>query len=158
MIVQGMFLIFLKHFFGEVLRIDEDLEEIIPKSPQVTFRKGRSLRDRLAHSHFIPLPPKKALGLKKKKTVGTFRCASNCLACLFINQTKQFQSHSSGIKYKIRDFAHFNWKESICDGLCTYDCPLDYIRKTKRQWRCRIRDHLCDIHNRRDKHQLPVTL
>lgn len=41
--------------YRDSLRADPDLADISPHYPQVICRRGRSLRDRLVHSHYTPL-------------------------------------------------------------------------------------------------------
>lgn len=39
--------------YWDILKADPDLTDVITGRPQVTFRKGRSLKDRLIHSHYV---------------------------------------------------------------------------------------------------------
>lgn len=41
----------VKHFW-DILKIDKDITDILPSKPQITYRRGRSLRDRLVHSFY----------------------------------------------------------------------------------------------------------
>ncbi|CAJ0929381.1 unnamed protein product, partial [Ranitomeya imitator] len=65
----------LKKHWG-ILQLDETLADIIPNRPQITFRRGRSLKDRLVHSHY-----------KRPKQEGTWLDrrinAANTGACYF---------------------------------------------------------------------------
>lgn len=58
----------LKQYWG-ILKTDPDLKDISLHYPQVTYRRGRSLRDRLVHSHYTPI--KKTGTWLDRKPVGT---------------------------------------------------------------------------------------
>ncbi|XP_056380387.1 uncharacterized protein LOC130275860 [Hyla sarda] len=136
--------------YWPLLRSDQDLNDIVSPYPMITFRRGRSIRDRLVHSHFVE-PTRQGTWLDRKP-LGTFRCG-RCRACSNIQQSKSFTSVVTGREYTIRDFANCDTEGVIYVGTCT--CPLQYIGKTKRSFKKRIREHVCDIQNRRDT---PVSL
>lgn len=132
--------------FWDILRSDPDLEDVITHRPQVTFRKGRSLRDRLIHSHYSQ--KKKEGTWLDRQPIGTFRCGSNCIACPRIHQGKKIVSSNTGRIFYQRHFS--NCKTSGVIYLCTCSCPQDYVGKTTRQFRRRIGEHLGDIKHKRD--------
>lgn len=56
----------LSKYWG-LLLLDQDALEILPPRPLITYRKGRSLKDRLIRSHFMrEQPVGKWLGLDRK--------------------------------------------------------------------------------------------
>lgn len=73
-----------------VLRADPDLRDMLQNYPQVTYRHGRSLCDRLVYSLYTPSRQEGTwLDLRP---LGTFKCGKNCVACPFILQNKTFKN------------------------------------------------------------------
>lgn len=132
--------------YWEVLKMDPELQEIVPLKPQVTYRRGRSIRDRMVHSHYVR-PKAKGTWLDRRPT-GTFRCGKDCVACPYVCQGKTFVTLGSTKEYNQYHFA--NCVTSGVVYLCTCECPLSYVGKTKRQLRRRIGEHLGDIRHGRD--------
>lgn len=77
--------------YWNILKADPDLEDALPTHPQVTYRRGCSIRDRLVHSVYNP--PKTSGTWLDRKPLGTFRCGKNCVACPFIQQSKTFKKY-----------------------------------------------------------------
>lgn len=128
-----------------ILGLDESLEGLVPSRPLITFRKGRSLRDRLVHSHFLEAKDNKTW--LDRKPMGCFRC-SDCSFCKYIVQSKNFQSATSGCIYSIRDF--INCKSVGLIYMATCPCPRNYVGKTTRQLRKRVGEHLGNIRRGED--------
>lgn len=85
----------------DILRSDPDISECLPTQAGITFRKGRSLRDRLVHSHYEP-PMQEGTWLQRKPT-GMFRCGQ-CKAHPFIMKMKSFESVVTDENFVIRDY------------------------------------------------------
>lgn len=122
-----------------ILCSDPEIREVVCDVPQLTFRKGRSLRDHLVHSmyrtqaetkHFFP------------SVLGSFRC-SGCVACPHIKISKQFTSTTTTRTYRIRDF--INCRTEGVVYLATCICGSQYVGKTIREFRRRVGEHLRDI-------------
>ncbi|KAM4038417.1 uncharacterized protein ACNLHF_016739 [Anomaloglossus baeobatrachus] len=128
-----------------ILRADPNLREFVGVRPMITFRKGKSLKDRLVHS-FYQAPQKERTWLERKID-GVHRCG-HCKFCRWIRPGKKVVSASTNREYLIRDFANCGTEGVIYVAICT--CPLNYIGKTKRELRKRIGEHLGDIRNERD--------
>ncbi|XP_040275624.1 uncharacterized protein LOC120990787 [Bufo bufo] len=129
----------------DILKADPDLDKVLGSYPQITFRKGRSLRDRLVNSHFQP--PERTGNWLSRKPMGTFKCGS-CTACGQIKKAISFTCSSNNKEYYIKDFINCLTTGVVDLAQCT--CPLDYVGKTKREFRRRIRDHVNDILNEKD--------
>ncbi|XP_075208170.1 uncharacterized protein LOC142313072 [Anomaloglossus baeobatrachus] len=134
----------LRRHWG-ILRADPSLQDYIPPRPLVTFRKGRALKDRLVHSFYEA--PKAPGTWLDRKPIGTFRCG-HCKFCKWVAQKKEVVSAITGKTYRIREFVNCGSEGVIY--LITCNCPLNYIGKTKREFRKRIGEHLGDIRNARD--------
>lgn len=143
------------YLFGEVLSIlnkhwgilllDEDLRGVLTQRAQVTYRRGRSIGDRITRSHLDPLPPRQCW--LERQINGGFKCR-HCKACRWIKNSKDFSSAVTEKKFPIRDFINCSTKGVIYKATC--NCPRDYVGKTKREWRRRILEHIGDIAHKRD--------
>lgn len=125
--------------YWDILKLDPSLEGIVPSSPLITFRKGRSLRDRLVNSHFTD---KGSTGTWLQRPKGCFKC-TDCSFCSYVTPSKSFKSSVTNIVYDIKDF--INCKSENLVYMCTCPCPKDYVGKTTRQLRRRIGEHLGNI-------------
>lgn len=122
--------------YWEILKNDHDIAGCIPTHPGITFRRGRSLRDHLVHSHY-EAPRLEGTWLKRRIN-GMFRCGQ-CRACHFVNKTKEFQSSQTGDRFVIRDFVNCKTKGLVY--ICTCPCPKDYVGKTKSEFCQQILDN-----------------
>lgn len=132
-----------KHW--KLLRLDTDIAQSIPIRPSITYRRGRSLGDRLSHSHYVNTSTTSTW--LDRTTIGTYRCGS-CSFCPLVIKTKTFTSSATGNTYSIRYFA--NCKSHGLVYMYQCPCPLDYVGKTRRELRKRIGEHLGDIRHPRD--------
>lgn len=73
-----------------LLLLDQDASEVLPHRPLITYKKGRSLKDRLVMSHFI-------------SSLGSFRCG-NCSFTSILERTREFISSTTGKRYLIQDY------------------------------------------------------
>ncbi|XP_056404927.1 uncharacterized protein LOC130296905 [Hyla sarda] len=135
----------LGRYWG-ILKTDPHLKDVLSDHPSITFRRGRSIRDFVVHSHFER--EEVSGSWLARKPIGTFRCGGNCIACPFMDKSKTFKNDHTGEEFKIRDFA--NCKTSGVVYLCRCTCPLGYVGKTSREIRRRVGEHLGDIRHRHD--------
>ncbi|CAJ0923823.1 unnamed protein product [Ranitomeya imitator] len=132
-----------KHW--DILRMDPDLRDLLGARPDITFRKGRSLKDSLVHSHYLkPTGGDTWLG---RKPCGFLRCGG-CQFCRWMKPNKSFTSSSTGKVFFQRDFS--NCKSTGVVYMASCPCPKDYIGKTIREFRRRVGEHLGDIRHNRD--------
>lgn len=131
--------------YWQILKTDKDVGPLIPSRPGIMYRRVRSIRDHLLHSHYAH--PKKEGTWLDRKINGTFRCGG-CQACPFIKKSKDFSSINTRKTYTLRDFANCRTKGVVY--LCKCSCPLEYIGKTKCEFKTRILEHIGDVQNRRD--------
>ncbi|KAM4034840.1 LOW QUALITY PROTEIN: uncharacterized protein ACNLHF_021544 [Anomaloglossus baeobatrachus] len=124
-----------------ILKMDLDIGKFVPVKPQITFRKARSLQDRLTHSHFVD-GRRTGCDWLKSNLKGCFHC-SGCLACSVLKVGKKFWGNNTGKEYDIWCFVNCRTKGVIYKATCS--CGLEYIGKTKREFRRRIGEHLRDI-------------
>lgn len=113
------------------LKADSTIQEPLPSHSGTTFRKGRSLKDRLVHYVWVPKINETWLDWK---IIGTFRCGQ-CKACTFVLRTKEFSSTTTGDKYTTCDFANCRTKGNV--------------GKTKQELHRKTVDHVRDIQNGR---------
>lgn len=126
--------------YWNLLLLDPDLRELLPDKPAISFRKGRSLRDRLVRSHYVrERNPRTWLD---RRPVGSFKCG-RCSFCKQIKTGREFTSSVTGSAYEIRDFINCRSVGVIYQATCP--CPKDYVGKTRRVLRTRIVEHLGDI-------------
>ncbi|XP_073422111.1 uncharacterized protein [Dendrobates tinctorius] len=132
-----------KHW--DVLRLDPDLKNIIGERPNITFRKGRSIRDMLVHSQYRrPLAGGTWLD---RRPCGFFKCG-DCSFCNYMRPGKSFCSASTGRMFFYRGFS--NCKTTGVIYMATCSCPKNYIGKTRREFRRRVGEHLGDIRHKRE--------
>lgn len=99
----------------------------------------------MVKSHYMV--PQKTNTWLERKTVGSYRCG-NCKACTYMLNTKEFSSPATGIEYHIRDFCNCRSKGVVYMARC--ECPLIYVRKTIRELRRLVLEHIGDIPHHRD--------
>lgn len=126
--------------YWNLLLLDPDLRDPLPSKPAITFRRGRSLRDRLVRSHYVrENNPGTWLD---RRPIGSFKCC-NCCYCKHISTGKDFTSVATGATYQIREFVNCRSVRVIYQA--TYLCPLEYVGKTCRGLKKIIVEHLSDI-------------
>ena len=125
--------VFLKHW--HILKSDPKLANICADPPLFSFRRSRSLRDRLVHSDMnAPSPP----SWLPKPPQGFYKCG-NCAQCSNSTNTKFFTHPRTGKKYKISSFINCNSTHVVYMLKCP--CGLAYIGQTKRPLKVRIGEH-----------------
>lgn len=123
----------------DVIRLDPKVRDLVADSPQITYRRARSLKDELIKSHYEPRPSRDPCIIK-----GSFPCGE-CPQCRFINNSLHLLT-IHGINFGAKHFANFNIKGIIYLMIC--QCKAYYVGKTKREWRYRIAEHSADIRRR----------
>lgn len=113
------------------------LAKYIRSTPEVVFRRARSLRDQLTSSHYTPTRP------PKTGPNGTFKC-EDCPRCPWVHEGRHFVL-PNGETFASRTLANCGTKGVIYLMNCT--CQAFYEGKTIRELRQRIGDHLYDSEN-----------
>ena len=76
---------------------------------------------------------------------GTFKCGiKSCIYCGFIKTGPNVTSCSNGREFEIKSFINCNTKHTVYVISCTA-CNIQYVGRTIRRLRDRLRDHLYDI-------------
>ncbi|CAJ0945100.1 unnamed protein product [Ranitomeya imitator] len=130
--------IFSRHW--DVLRFDPDLRDRVGERPNITFRKGRSLRDMLVHSQYQRPRPRDTW--LHRRPCGFFKCG-DCSLCKWMRPCKKFQSSTTGKIFYQREFSNCKTEGVVYVASCS--CPKDYVGKTKREFRRRVGEHMGDI-------------
>ena len=123
----------LKHW--PVLATDPVMKEICSERPLITFRKSRSIKDRLVHSMMKPPPRPTWL---PNPPQGFYRCG-NCVHCSNSTDTKHFLHPRTGKKYGIKSFINCNSTHVVYILKCP--CGQIYVGQTKRALKLRIAEH-----------------
>ncbi|CAJ0936595.1 unnamed protein product [Ranitomeya imitator] len=131
-----------KHW--SILKMDKDVGDSLPPFPQITFQRGRSIKDQLVRSHFSEPQPHTWL---TSTVTGCHRC-SGCVACKNIEVGKTFKSTDKSETFEIRSFISCRSEGVIYRAIC--DCDLIYVGKTIRELRRRVGEHLRDIVKKRE--------
>lgn len=129
--------ILAKHW--DILRMDHDNKKFIGTYPSVTYRQGSNLRDR----HYTP--PTKPECWLTREVKGCFR-GSGCVACKYIKTGRSFSSNVTKETFEIQHYIRCRSTGVIYWVHCA--CGLEYVGKTSREVRRRIREHLGDIRHR----------
>ena len=127
-----------------ILKADTKLKEILPERPKFIYKRAPTLRDQLVKS--VVDPPKKQFTFFTGK--GFYPC-KRCYACTHTKKPNQkvlsFKSNSNGIEYEINEFIGCNTEGAVYALECS--CGLQYIGRTKRLLRIRIKEHVVNIQN-----------
>lgn len=103
---------------------DTDLEEVIPKYPSVTYRRGPNLRDMLVYSNSqTPISKDSWLTLQ---TLGSYPCGS-CSFCNYLPRIKEFSNPIDVRVYKLKQFINCKSKSIVYVASC--NCPKLYVGK-----------------------------
>lgn len=123
----------------------EDIREVVTDRAQITYRIGRSVGGFVEKSHLESRPPRQ--NWLTRPVRGVFRCG-HCKACKWVKPSKKVTCAVSGDAFEIHDFINCGTTGLIYTATC--GCPKDYVRKTIREWRKRILEHVGDITHKRD--------
>ncbi|XP_075187502.1 uncharacterized protein LOC142258791 [Anomaloglossus baeobatrachus] len=85
--------------YWPILKMDGDVGSLLTDGPSITYKRARSLKDRLVHSHLNPKNPFVNFPTLK----GCYKC-SGCIACNSILVGKRFTSQVTKKEYDIRSF------------------------------------------------------
>lgn len=125
--------------------------EVLPDRPKFMYRRAPTLRDQLVKS--VITPPKKQFSFFTGK--GFFPC-KRCYTCTRTKRPNEkvfaFQPNSNGTNYDIKDFIGCNTEGAVYVLECS--CGLQYVGRTKRLSRIRIKEHVQNIQNGIDKHSV----
>lgn len=132
-----------------ILLADSQLQGILPKDTKFIYKRAPTIRDLVVKN--VVDPPKKMFSFFTGK--GFFLC-KRCFACLRTKRPNkrvfQFTSTSTGESHDIKDFICCNTEGAVYVLECS--CGLQYVGRTKRPLRVRIKEHVKNIINGYDKH------
>lgn len=112
--------------------------------PNITYRRGRNLKEFLVHSHFET--SKSATWLKSNST-GSYPCGS-CTFCKYMDKKKSFVNPRDNRSFEIQQFINCRTTKVIYAAQCS--CPKLYVGKTIQQLRRRISQHISTINTGAD--------
>lgn len=134
-----------------ILKSDKGLGELLPEKPKFIYKRASTLRDRLVKS--VIDPPKRLFSFFTGK--GFYPC-KRCYACIRTKHPNEkvfsFQSNSNGTTFDINEFIGCNTEGALYVLECS--CGLQYVGRTKRLLRIRIKEHVQNIINGFDKHNV----
>lgn len=141
---------FIVRKYWPILRSDRTLGKILTKKPRFIYRKAPTLRNHLVHN--VIDPPRSVKLFADMK--GFYRC-QKCLGCRVSKRQPKKKT-----SFKSRSGKEFEIRELVtCDTThVTYviECPcrLQYVGRTTRPLRVRIREHINNIKKGFPKHNL----
>lgn len=115
-----------------LLLADDTVSKYLKTYPEITFRRWRSLKDSLVHSHH------QSKIENKNKCRGTFPC-NKCIFCRYIYGAQQITLPDGHI-YKPQFLVNCQSVGVVYIMLC--DCGVYYVGKTKRPFFHCIRNHV----------------
>lgn len=134
-----------------ILKSDTGLREVLPDRPKFIYKRAPTLRDRLVKS--VIDPPKKQFSFFTGK--GFYPC-KRCYACTRTKRPNEkvfsFKSNSNGTQYDVNEFIGCNTEGAVYVLECS--CGLQYVGRTKRLLRIRIKEHVQNIQKGFDKHNV----
>lgn len=108
--------------------------------PQIPYRKGCSLKNKLVKSHLDPRT--RPTNWLTNQIRGYYRCG-DCVNCRFIQTGTSFTSNQTGHKFDIQFFLN-------CKSTRPHVSVAEYIGKTICQFRRWVGEHLGDLRHERD--------
>lgn len=124
--------------YWHLLATDDVIAKYVNPYPQLTYRKSRSLKDQLVHSHLMP----RQGGSSRR---GTAPCGK-CEICRFLFNSAELALPNGRI-YKPHFFVNFQSIGVVYYLVCV--CQAFYVGKTKRSFFHRIREHVSLVQNKR---------
>ncbi|XP_068115282.1 zinc finger protein 27-like [Hyperolius riggenbachi] len=122
-----------------VLTNDKIVRDFVAPSPQVTYKRSKTLRDSVTSSHFWG-----KTGPQRHCTVtGTYSCGG-CVYCQYL-QVGRSVVLPNGRQWNLRHFVNCNTVGVIYLLYCR--CGCFYIGKTSRAFKERIKNHVGEIAN-----------
>ncbi|XP_041422161.1 uncharacterized protein LOC121394669 [Xenopus laevis] len=134
----------IKRHWG-VLQCDIELRGIIPDKPKVVFKRANNLKQILTNNHCI-----KKEHIHKEHTWAGFYPCSLCTACRYGKKKKKFTSEVNKREFEIKQNIRCTTKNVIYCLQCP--CGIQYVGKTNRKLRDRIREHVNNIKKGNEKH------
>lgn len=130
---------------------DDTLKTLLPSKPQFIYTKPPTFRNLLAHN--VVNPPIKKLSFFDMN--GYYSCGK-CVICRTSKfrkrKTLEFQSHSNGRTYSINKF--ITCTSTHVTYLLSCPCGLQYVGRTTRELRVRLREHVTNIKKGYKDHSL----
>ncbi|OCT55832.1 hypothetical protein XELAEV_18003247mg [Xenopus laevis] len=132
-----------KHW--HILRNDKDLSNYLTKNPRILYKKPQTIKQILVPS-CIPVEKKQTRTFLTQDTVGFYPCG-NCKACKTCQTTnkkcKSYTSKVTNMTYNIKSFITCSSTNIIY--LLECPCGLQYVGRTGRSLKTRLREHIYNI-------------
>jgi hypothetical protein len=128
------------------MHLSPKLQDAIPDSPVLAFRRPKNLRDILVSARLKPLSTDDSL----PQTFVCNPCNKPCKACDYVLITSSFHSGITGQIYKILQNINCNTTHLIYLITCSL-CGIQYVGETKNTLKTRLYGHLSDIRTRKNK-------
>lgn len=125
-----------------LLKTDPVIGKDIPTFPLMTFRKARSLRDKLVHSHLDSTPNRVGYFGEIK---GFFPCGK-CKACVASKRTLTYQV--KGVKGGKKIMKFLTCTTTHCVYCLRCPCGLRYVGSTIHSVKLRVLEHMRAISNK----------
>ncbi|XP_069605745.1 uncharacterized protein [Ranitomeya imitator] len=123
-----------------VLRTEPILNKILPDRPLLTARRGKSLKDQLVRSHYVPATT--GIFGSGPQRWGCYPCGS-CKACQNVIRATNFSAAGGGREFRIMSYISCSTTHVVYYATCA--CNLIYIGLTSRELRVRVREHVRGI-------------
>lgn len=132
-----------KHW--HILSCDPHLEKVLPKQPQITYRRPPTFKNILAPSRLRQHNTQQAICDKEK---GSFRCQrSRCLCCNEISDRKKtFKSTRTKEEFSIK--FHMTCQTAYVIYIIECPCGLQYVGRTIQKLHLRVNKHRANIQNK----------
>lgn len=139
-----------KHWY--ILREDKQLKSILPDKPHIIYKRATTLRDLIVKNVVDP-PSTNSFSFFDGKEF--FPC-KYCFACQhsrkFQSKKTDFLATNTGQTYPIKDFISCHTEGVIYVLQCS--CNLQYVGRTKRALKVRVKEHVQNILNKFPKHNV----
>ena len=123
---------------------DPNLLKVFPKPPMLAFKQPPNLKSMLVRA-------KLATNSRPSRiNIGTHQCGNSCPICSYISTSKVIKSTKTGENIQINSDFSCKTKGVIYLTTCT-KCKKQYVGQTFRRLSDRIKEHIYDIKNNKDK-------
>ena len=136
----------------QILKNDKDLKQILPDKPRILYKRAPTLRNLVVKTVVEP-PPKPGYTFFSGK--GFYPC-KGCYACRkshrFQKKKTEFVATNTGETHVIKDFIGCHTEGVVYVLQCS--CNLQYVGRTKRALKVRIKEHVENIIKGFPKHNV----
>lgn len=140
--------LFKKHW--HILKADKHLNAVLPEKPKFIYKRAPTIRDKVVKNVIEP-PPRNLFTFFSG--TGFYPC-KHCYACNHAQKQRKtdFQATTTGQTFTIKDFIGCNTEGVIYVLQCT--CKLQYVGRTKRALKTRVKEHIRNIIKGYPKHSV----